>query len=371
MKIIKKSANKKLNFKERLENTIKELKATRRNAILNDNVGFYECTPILIEYFNTIDDDLKTNEIFIKTLLKFDPHVYNFLIDFLASRKSNDFLEKISFYTIERYPYIMREIPIEKQTRKMALKAVSVSADVFSDLKPEFREDREIVEKAVSNYGESIQYTSLINEKDIFLKALKNDGLTLKYATYEELEDFEIVSTAYLSDPSSIEYLNNQWIEYPDQLIALNFVGFIQLFAKLYPTETMEKIHKSLLLNKNKELALKAEQELNLESSLKNFFDKCNENNPQAISKAIIRLEPFLGNMFPFWKKESVETFLKFAENSTKNYGENKEAFNLLALSAKEQLTNKLIQEVNLKKNANIDSKKHKKVKQRKILFNH
>jgi hypothetical protein len=269
METTKKLFNQTPNLEERLQKTVTELRKLNDNLVtarINNGMSRETSTKELIKFFHSIDDDLKTNETFLKNLLKTDKSTYSFLLKELTSKNMPyDFIEKISHYAFELDYYLISKIPHEMQTKEMALIAVSKSTELFAYLKTDFREDREIVDKVLSINGEAIQYTNLRTENDIFLKAVRNNGLALKYANEDQLDNWEILSTAYLNNTSAINYLNDDWISYPDKLIALDFTKFILLLAKALftPTEIVDKINYNLLSNKSKELALKAEQQFN------------------------------------------------------------------------------------------------------------
>jgi hypothetical protein len=365
MKVIKNLFNKSDSvLEEKLKDALKKLKSIREivGYPTSNSVEDVAIVDAFLNFYESFDKDIRNNKIFIRALIKEEPFTYRPLMDKFANKKiSSEFLQEMSLYAVQQNPYVIKNVPYNSQTKEIALIAVSKSGDSLYFLKPIFRKDKDVVDVAISNSGRSIQYTTLQNQKDIFLKAVTKTGSALEFANSEQLEDWDILSTAYLSDPSSINFLNDEWKENPERLISLNFTGFIELFAQKSPTEAMEKIHTNLLSHKNKELALKAEKELCSETSLKYFFEQCCENGTEAFYETTTILNAYLENMLPFWQKSSIETFLNFVEKSAKNDEENKEAFNLLVLTAKKYVNNKQIQEVTIKDKINI--KKKRKIK--------
>jgi hypothetical protein len=361
IKTIKNKSTKKedIQFQERLDKAIKNVKAIQKDSIHAEDQSRNKLDNYLNYYFSQ-EKDIKNNEFFIKALINADSDLYEKLVPLITPNISKESSFNIALYAISNVDHsLMKFVPPEIQTKEMVLTVIkhTLSGLIIEHFNDKLKADREVVKVAVECSGFALRYTPLfwndrdivetavskqgcsisaivnqplINDRLLFLKAVKNNGLALQYANNEFKNDQEIVFNAYQNNVYALNYLNEQFLEHPDPLIANDFLSFFYVSVSdeyNNHTSNIGIIKQNLLNHKNKELALHVENIFTQKEKLDAFFNKCSHLS-EIYSERIdlmFHLKPFLDFMLPFWKKDSVQYFL---ESTEKCFHEKEKDFN-------------------------------------------
>jgi hypothetical protein len=330
-----------MNMEEKIKKTIKELELKKPSYEYRVP---YERIQFLVKYYQSLDDDLKQEEKIINYFIDQDSLFYKRVYAITLKYFEDSDPEKnkrIALHALEKNGYVLMDIPFRIQTKEMAIKAVQQDGHCLNILDKVFKKDRnivleavrkhgnalefcegfwddkEVVETAVSNDGkaiEKIKNEPLFYEKDIFLKAVANNGVALQFAPPQFKEDWEIISTAYLSDPIAVNFLNEDFIENPEKIISLNFMSFYaELIDNKIKTNNFQKVCQNLLIHENQKLSLKVEQEFLDEEKWKHFFQKSQIAQVHGVNP-MLELGPFLNFMLPHWQENTLNVLFKRTE---------------------------------------------------------
>ncbi|EFC38981.1 hypothetical protein NAEGRDRAFT_59370 [Naegleria gruberi] len=94
-----------------------------------------------------------------------------------------------------------------KNNREFMLKIMELKGQALCCI-PHFNNDKEMVLKAVKNYGNALYYSceNLRNDKDVIIEAMNTDGGSFSYASEELKKDRHIVTEAIKRDGNNLGY---------------------------------------------------------------------------------------------------------------------------------------------------------------------
>jgi hypothetical protein len=89
---------------------------------------------------------------------------------------------------------------------------LEINEKEFQFMDDKFKDDKEIVIKVVSNFGENLQFASdrLKKDANIVLKAIRNNGIAIQYAVDKFKDNKELVLLAVEKEGENLKYLSKR-----------------------------------------------------------------------------------------------------------------------------------------------------------------
>jgi hypothetical protein len=308
-------------FKIQLQKAIEGIETIKRTLKYIDWLDEYvnkidekDC----LEYYHSFNQNIKIHKDFIKALIDVNPQIYSSL------SIPND-KEEIALYTIKRDPKQIQNIPLELRTREVYITAVELDGNLIKDFPEEYLKDREIIRKAVLENGNVIPFIlermpSLAKDKNMVWAFVYGNGYNLKYVDKKLLLNWKIVSTAYHSNPYSLQFWHSYYLENPENLISLNFIKFFVVSLE-NSDEKISLIKQNLLNHRSKWFSFNLELFFNKDDKWKSLFNEATRLNDEHhinIMDIIFELNSYLNFILPFWHEKSIRNGLKEIQKTLK-----------------------------------------------------
>jgi hypothetical protein len=235
---------------------------------------------------------------------------------------------------------------------------------IVSSITPELQKDKNIMMRAISLNPLSLESANVIFKKDfdVVLRAVSSNGEALKYADDQFKSDLKIVIPALKQTLKSIPYTKLELWESPEILLKeVDFPDFI-CFCSIYEKVTVYHSHlnfikEKLATNQKKDFALHVEpQMVEKWKSLLKTIDMHRQSNDYLFNEMMDIIKP----MIRFWSIEAVQKMSKDAEKMKTKYPEYKALFNRFF---DKEIKRKNIMNVNQKKSKDKILTKPRKMK--------
>jgi hypothetical protein len=269
---------------------------TRREAFRYlEHFYFFENGDHLVEAYLKLPEKIKEDEKIATWFLLFTK---GSSYTYLPNKLKENFL--FHLYLIEKYPFLLEKMP------------------------ETYKNNSHLVHKAVSSNGyilHFIQNQKILDNKEIILKAVQNNGCFLAYASERLRNDLDVVSHALHKNIESICFIGQSFLENPSLLFLRNPWVFLDGWITFSKNEILQKIKNNL---KNKKFLI-----CNSESLFPNKYQWNHYLN--IIDKSIgvtdfltldyVMRESFssLDVFIPYWNMDSIKRLKDFSDENRLN----------------------------------------------------
>jgi hypothetical protein len=149
-----------------------------------------------------------------------------------------------------------------QENKQVVLMALQYYCFFYADLNENLKKDLEINKALLASDGSYLKEmsTEIKDDFDLVSLAVSSEGYALEYASERLRNNIDIVSKAFTNKILSIYFIGTQFLDHPEEIIQLNFAGFLTVSMqniKPDPNDfqyiALTKINNALMLNKDQD----------------------------------------------------------------------------------------------------------------------
>jgi hypothetical protein len=232
-----------------------------------------------------------------------------------------------------------------KENRETTLELVSVEESLLKEIDASYVNDGSFIEEAVAKNGNALRILreyfpskEYHSNKELILRAVKNKGYLLEYASTELKNTYQVVKEAVLSKTEAYLYVGDNFVQNPEKIVFIDPLNFLVMSSSYKDDNTFEKMRKNLKDHNYPETAQKFENIFLKKGQWKEFIELL-DASCMSTSKSLTLIKVadeifyYFSFMMPHWKDKSIKTLKNETQeylSDKNNHVENKEILTFL-----------------------------------------